>query len=227
MTTFHDNVLLCRCHCASRAPQNIVDASDVSGELSKNKIIEGGRPIFGSGIVDGEFCTNSESHEVAARAKGVFGSHPWPSGLRRCIQVAVVSTAWVRTPPDASFFFASRGHVTRWCASDDKRTCMSSLGCSRGCVCARARAVLATLLRRAPARIETWVQVHTRPETQVQLHTNAHIATKAQRQARDLAPIICHYAVVRDAASKRARGAAHQHAHRFIQALRQTHNTHN
>ena len=33
--------------------------------------------------------------------------------------------------------------------------------------------------------------------------------------------------VVRDAASKRARGAAHRHAHRRIQALRQTHNTHN
>ena len=74
---------------------------------------------------------------------------------------------------------------------------------------------------------EMSIHVHTRLETQVQLHTNAHIATKAQRQARDLAPIICHYAVVRDAASKRARGAAHRHAHRFIQALRQTHNTHN
>ena len=106
MSTFHDKVWLCRCRGASRAPRTIVDASDVSEELSKKKIMEGGRRIFGTGTIDAEFCTKSQSHEVAARAKGVSGSHPWPSGLRRCIQVAVVSTAWVRTPPDASFFFA-------------------------------------------------------------------------------------------------------------------------
>ena len=27
--------------------------------------------------------------------------HPWPSGLRRCVQVAVSSEAWVRILPDA------------------------------------------------------------------------------------------------------------------------------
>ena len=94
--------------------------------------------------------------------------------------------------------------------------------CARLRVCTRARGS-----RNFTSTREMPIHVHTRPKTQVQLHTNPHIATKNRRQARDLAPILCHYAVVRDAASKRARGAAHRHAHRRIQALRQTHNTHN
>ena len=54
MSTFHDRVWLCRCRGASRAPQTIVDASDVSEEVGKKKIMEGGRPIEGPGRSDGE-----------------------------------------------------------------------------------------------------------------------------------------------------------------------------
>ncbi|ORX92324.1 hypothetical protein K493DRAFT_44476 [Basidiobolus meristosporus CBS 931.73] len=41
----------------------------------------------------------------------------WPSGLRRCVQVAVSSEAWVRTPPSSSILLLActkmiRGNIT-------------------------------------------------------------------------------------------------------------------
>ena len=45
----------------------------------------------------------------------VHSEQSWPSGLRRCVQVAVSSEAWVRTPQAASlytFFFYSAPNIT-------------------------------------------------------------------------------------------------------------------
>ena len=38
--------------------------------------------------------------------------HSWPSGLRRCVQVAVSSDAWVRIPPDALNIFKNNEYST-------------------------------------------------------------------------------------------------------------------
>ena len=52
-------------------------------------------PTFGSGIRRAANCAIA-SHKYINLYK-----HSWPSGLRRCVQVAVSSEAWVQTPQDA------------------------------------------------------------------------------------------------------------------------------
>ena len=53
--------------------------------------------------------------KVYVSVKNVF-MQSWPSGLRRCVQVAVSSEAWVRTPQAAFVFIHSINFVFFWCS---------------------------------------------------------------------------------------------------------------